>query len=215
MHQIPTQPYLFPSQDVYAASVRERILEWGVLFLLFTSVPLLAMADVLIIGKRVPEFGFLETFQASVLMIVCVLTSMVFFRQRSSRSLTIWMLAFFLMMEVREHDWLFDQVAEDVWKVLVALILFSAFAVWFPLRSEFRNAFARFAHSPVCDIYLTGVIVVLVFSRLLGTKSLMGLMIRGDVMWHVKALVQESLEALGYDLLLFASLKTYKRTVVS
>lgn len=212
MHQIPRYPYSVRHQNVYICSFRERVLEQCVTGLLILAVPFLALADVLLTGDTTPEFGLIETFQASVLMIMCVLFAMMVLRDEESRPVSIWMLGLFLMMEVREHDWYFDSLGEHLWKVLVLGIFLTCFAFWYPLRSGTSETLRRFLNLKESDLYFLGALIVVVFSRLLGTGSLMGHLVREDVVWNVKTLVQESLEALGYCMLLSGTLRTYKRS---
>lgn len=102
---------------------------------------------------------------------------------------------------IREMDRLLDQVVHGFWKApagLLALVLLVV--VWRRWPFIWRG-FRQLVHIPAWGFWMAGALTVVIFSRLMGQKLLWNYLIEDpQVARHLKNMVEESLELLGYTL---------------
>lgn len=112
-------------------------------------------------------------------------------------------------MLIRELDALFDLISHGswVWFALITALL----AIIRPVM-HFRTTLeqlAKYTQSPWYGILLSGLLAVLVFSRLFGMQVLWHAILEHGYMRVVKNAVEEGSESFGYMLCLAASLGYY------
>ncbi len=107
---------------------------------------------------------------------------------------------------IRESDYFLDVlVAPHVWKVLVSLMLvFMAGYVATHLNRVVVSV-SDFTHHSSFGIFLSGLLVVIVFSRLFGHGEFWKELLHRGQYRIVKTIVEEGVELMGYFLLLIAS----------
>ncbi|MBI9020572.1 MAG: hypothetical protein JEZ10_04880 [Verrucomicrobia bacterium] len=125
-------------------------------------------------------------------------------------------LATFLFCAViRESDYFLDVlVCRHAWKMMVALtlVLFAVYA-----RSNLKAAGASlmsFVSQPSFGILLSGLLVLVVFSRLFGYGSFWKELIEGNYYRVVKTIVEEGVELMGYFLILVSSFEYLHDAVI-
>lgn len=110
-------------------------------------------------------------------------------------------------MFIREQDGLFDLIAHGSWKyfalAVTAVALYQArcFGV-----SQTIKTLAKFCRSREFYFIMTGLLTVLVFSRLMGMGALWKLVMGDAFDYTVKFTVEEALELWGYLLIMYAAL---------
>nr|WP_241902039.1 hypothetical protein [Vibrio lentus] len=116
--------------------------------------------------------------------------------------------AFFAVMFIREMDFWFDKITHGAWFVPAALVAGSAifYAVKNGKRTIYQLTFIL--ASPHMNLLLTGLMLLLVFSRLFGMGSFWHNVMGDDYVRAVKNIAEEGTELLAYCLIAFASLKT-------
>lgn len=168
--------------------------------------PLLLQADVRWLGNEVGEHSLVEVAQ-SVLLLGCSLAfAWLAWRRPADRRFAVLAAGLFACMLIRENDALLDGIGDGLWQAMVTVVastcLLHAAYDW---RGALRGM-ARLMVSRAGLVMSIGLVVVLVYSRLLG----MGLLWQGLLDEHylklIKNAIEESAELLGYVLILAASL---------
>ena len=131
-------------------------------------------------------------------------------RDVQRESCSVMVAGFLFCIAVRESDYFLDVlVFRHAWKVLVALILtgLGVYAV-----RNFRavvESVADFMKSPAFGIFMSGLLVLVVFSRLFGYGGFWKELINDGHYRVIKTIVEEGVEQMGYFLLLISSFEYF------
>ena len=120
------------------------------------------------------------------------------------------MAGFFVCMWIREWDAVFDDIFHGAWKY-IAIPTAIGFTFW-ALREGLQKVFddlAEFMSSKSYDIIVAGLIIVLVVSRMLGSKAIWMLMSGPDFKYVFKTFIEEGMELLGYMVIFAGSVRYY------
>ena len=201
-----------PVNDV-AADLRNISGALRLLFLLGLGVVALFLV---FWSDSVCDHPFTEQGPTEICQTVLLAVSTIFFflearRRPDMRGALILAGGFFGCMLIREQDYYFDMVAHGCWKwpaVMLALVCL------YPAVSSLRNtianlsAFVRWRYFPVL---LTGVIIVLAYSRLFGMGMIWNTLLPDAEARKEKNAIEESSELLGYLLICFSALLLKKK----
>ncbi|MEZ9127000.1 hypothetical protein CWO33_22650 [Vibrio splendidus] len=116
--------------------------------------------------------------------------------------------AFFAVLFIREMDFWFDKIVHGAW--VVPALLVAGSAIFYAIKNGKRtiDQLALILASPHMNLLVTGVMLLLVFSRLFGMGSFWHNVMGDDYVRVVKNIAEEGTELLAYCLIAFASLKT-------
>lgn len=116
--------------------------------------------------------------------------------------------AFFAVMFIRELDYWFDMIVHGAW--VVPALLVAGSAIFYAIKNGKRtiDQLALILASPHMNMLITGVMLLLVFSRLFGMGSFWHGVMGEHYISNVKTIAEEGTELLAYCLIAFASLKT-------
>ncbi len=184
-----------------------RALEVVLLSLLALVPPCSVFVDIAYfnINNGISEMSLTELMQE-----MCLAVSMAGFvhcaiRCRDRRGFYLLMAWLLGSMLIREMDWLFDRIRHGFWvypEICAALLVFYGMAFRFP--GSLGRALVAFVGSRSYPFILFGMIVVLVFSRIIGSSLLLRHLVSCDI--HiVKSAVQEGVELFGYLFILYGS----------
>ncbi|MCC5902447.1 MAG: hypothetical protein JJT87_11025 [Halomonas sp.] len=154
---------------------------------------------------RYSELGFTELTQTLVLASCCVL--LIYIRQvlRVWPTVTLLLLAFVAASLVREQDFFLDTyVARHTWKILVTFIVLPALAWVIIQRHHFLEEFKYYSNTFSFGLFASGVLVTYIFSRLYGRQDFWRAVLQEHYIRDFKNVAEESIELLGYSLILFA-----------
>nr|WP_295708418.1 hypothetical protein [uncultured Halomonas sp.] len=157
---------------------------------------------------RFSELGFTEFTQTLVLATCCAM--LVYIRQvlRVWPTVSLLLLAFVAASLVREQDHFLDNyVADNTWKVLVALIIFPALFWVVKQRNRFLVEFAHYSNTFAFGLFTAGVLTTYIFSRLHGRQEFWQLILEDSYSGTFKSVAEEVVELLGYSLILIATLE--------
>lgn len=115
------------------------------------------------------------------------------------------------MALIREYDAFLDHnVADGAWQVMAySLAAITAFLVY-KRREHFWLQLNRFMNTRGFGIFITGLMIVFVFSRLYSNNMIwMPLMGEENYMYVVTRASEEALELLGYTLILLSSIEYF------
>lgn len=174
------------------------------------SLPVLCLwADISLFNLDIPEISLTEIVQESVLVSIVFIHFLLAKKWEFMRYCNILIGGFFLSMLIRELDAFFDLLAHGSW---VWFALLSAIcALLYPVI-HFRLTLTQLTHytrTPWYGMMLSGLLAVLVFSRLFGMHELWYAILDKSYVRVVKNVVEEGSESFGYMLCLIASAGYY------
>jgi hypothetical protein len=180
------------------------------LALLALVAPLIVYIDFAIIGNDVKESSITEFTQEGLLLLSAIVFGVAARRYSDSRGFYVLVAGLFLCMLIREMDMVLDMVWHGfwIWPALFVAITSAALA-FFGSRSTILPPMAGYFDSRPY-IYLSfGFIIVLFFSRVFGSGSLLWKDILGEHYSQVfKTALQEGLELFGYLFIALGSVMT-------
>ncbi|WP_420599423.1 hypothetical protein [Neptuniibacter sp.] len=112
------------------------------------------------------------------------------------------------LMLIREFDAFLDEnLFDGAWQVLVySSIAASAFYL-FKQAYPVKESLVEYSHTSSAGIFLSGLLVVLVFSRLFGRSSFWEAVMGDGYIRVVKNIAEEGTELMGYALLVIAAVE--------
>ncbi|MFK3706264.1 transporter [Klebsiella sp. NPDC088457] len=165
--------------------------------------------DVRVFDNNIPEISLTEIVQELVLAMIVLIHFALASRYALLRSCNILVGGFFLTMLIRELDAVFDLISHGSW---VWFALFSTLCTLiYPLRHcrQTLSQLAQYTRTPYYGMMLSGLLAVLVFSRLFGMHGLWYSILEAGYARVVKNAVEEGSESFGYMLCLTASIGYY------
>ena len=164
--------------------------------------------DFVLLNGNVGEISVTEMLQ-QLLLIVSSGSFVYLARKRNEvKNAAVLISAFFAVLFIREMDFWFDKIAHGAWVFPAALVASSA--IFYAVKNGKRtiDQLALILASPHMNLLVTGVMLLLVFSRLFGMGSFWHNVMGDDYVRAVKNIAEEGTELLAYCLIAFASLKT-------
>lgn len=177
------------------------------LFLLYSLAAVIAVGmlclDVKITGGQFGELSFVEITQEIMILGVVVIFSRLAVKNTEIRQSCILITGFFTCMFIRELDALFDLISHGFWlyPALVATGI-SLLLISFNLKQTLIQL-AEYTRSPSYGFMMSGLICILVFSRLFGMKYIwygIGPEDSKYLLYRIKSAAEEGSELFGYSL---------------
>lgn len=187
--------------------IRRTIIQFAVLVGLALLPPACVYIDIVVLDNGVGEISLTETTQEA-LILACALT---FLRRAMhdarARGLLVLVGGFFLAMFIRELDYLFDNIAHGFWQLPMTTVALSSIVyARVGCRGTVLLPMAAFATSRPFAFMMTGLLIVLVFSRVFGSGSLLWQAVLGEhYSMQFRSAVQEGLELFGYLFIAYAT----------
>lgn len=165
--------------------------------------------DIRIFGNDIPEGSLTEVVQESILAVIVLIHFLLAKKYELLRYCNFLVGGFFLAMLIRELDGLFDLIFHGSW---VWLALLSTVVVLIAPLLHYRQTLtqlAQYTRTPYYGMMLSGLLAILVFSRLFGMHGLWYAVLDENYARVVKNTVEEGSESFGYMLCLTASIGYY------
>ena len=157
---------------------------------------------------RFSELGFTEFTQTLVLATCCAMLIYIRHVLKVWPTVTLLLLAFVAASLVREQDHFLDNyVAENTWKVLVALIILPSLFWVVKQRQRFLAEFTHYSNTFAFGLFTAGVLTTYIFSRLYGRQEFWQAILEDSYSGTFKSVAEEVVELLGYSLILIATLE--------
>lgn len=180
------------------------------LFLLL-SVLIVALAvvalflDIHWLHNDVKELSITEVSQEIILAVIIGINVFQAVRGREKTRISVLIAGFFGCMLIREMDFLFDAIAFGSW-VWFALAV-AAVSLFLGLKkpAEAVNQLAVFMRHPAYGMMFSGLLCILIFSRLFGMHILWQQLLQDEYIRVVKNTVEEGSELFGYLLCLMST----------
>ncbi|RUR55148.1 hypothetical protein [Vreelandella populi] len=157
---------------------------------------------------RFSELGFTEFAQTLTLASCCGL--LLYIRQviKVFPNVTLLLFAFIAASLVREQDYFLDvYVADNSWKIIVALIIVPVLGWVIYQRRRFIAEFAHYSNTFAFGLFAGGVLTTYIFSRLYGRQIFWRAVLEDNYARIFKDVAEEVVELLGYSLILFATIE--------
>ena len=186
--------------------IRRAAFESAIGFFLCMGVIALLFYEVVVMESTCGERSSVEMIQFLLLFS----SSLMFLNLSVSRADILWGMfligAFILCMAIRELDWITDRIPYLSWAHLVTLVLI--LAMWVAVRNKETvvHGLAVFAESRASVWMIIGLLCVLVFSRLFGSKHIWYNLFEDERVRIIKNVVEEGLELFGYTLMTTAAI---------
>ena len=160
----------------------------------------------LTIYKGVLERRFVECAQEVSLL----MSTLIFLYLASRKKYSgLWLVGGFLgCMFIRELDCVFDKVFHGAW-IYVALLVASlcVYKAWCAGIEKTVYTLADFMKNKAFAKMSCGLLIVLVYSRLIGYKPLWHLVMKKHYLRSVKTIVEEGTELFGYSIIFLAAVE--------
>jgi len=150
------------------------------------------------------EITFTEITQEAILFVLFLFYIFIGYKWNEIRVVSNFVSLFFLMAFIREFNFLIDKWIYPVLMVLVILILL--------LIRDFRKikqAAIAFFRVPPAHWFLTGLLITLVFSRLMGRSKFWRLLYPDESYRLAKAATEEGIELLGDTVMLISAIEFF------
>jgi len=161
------------------------------------------------------ETGPVEVLETVFALITALVFLMVGRVDKNKGPCVIVLSTFLFCAVIRESDYFLDTlICRHAWKMMVAIAL-SLLAVytWRNLRSV-GGCLMSFVSQPSFGILLSGLLVLVVFSRLFGYGPFWKAIMDDSSYRTVKTIVEEGVELMGYFLILVSSFEYLHDTVI-
>lgn len=162
------------------------------------------------IESEYSEYSLTELLQSLFVLVSAFLFLYAFYLKQNLKPISLSLFALMLMMFVRESDIYLDEfVFDGAWQTIVSfIILFMGTYLW-KRRASISQAAIHFSQLSSNGLLICGLVVTLVFSRLMGRGSFWQSVLGDDYVYlrRVKNIVEEGTELLGYSLILFAAME--------
>lgn len=182
------------------------------LSLMTLVVPFTVITDLVIIGNRLGEMSVTEWTQVLFLSIATILFADAARQEPRARGFYVLCAGFFLCAIIRELDLVLDKlVFHGAWVHLAVVAFLATVAVAVRFRQTVLQPAADFIGTRSFLLIQSGLILVLILSRTLGSGGLLWNMLGYDDTHRLfKTIIQESLELYGYILICCGALTLRK-----
>ncbi len=172
------------------------------LFLICLVPPVLIGIEFSFFDTMLSEYGLVEIAQE---LIVCfIVVQFLRVHKKSNSKISLVLALFFIVVLLRELDFLFDLIIHGFWFYPCALIgLMMARIFYKEIESIKKELDAGLAHIHA-PIFILGLAILLVLSRIFGTGTFWEMILAEHYQRIVKTVVQEGLELFGYSVLLLS-----------
>lgn len=187
--------------------IKLAIGELLLLALLALVAPALVFTDIVIIGHGLSEISFTEIAQEMLLLLSALLIAHRAWRHAESRGFFLLMASFYGCMLIRELDGFLDHIQHGFWLWPALLLAFTTIAyVIGRCRDTVLVPMADFVDTKPYFYTIVGLIVVLVFSRVFGSGTLLWKPAMGSSYSGLfRNVLQEGLELFGYVFIAYGS----------
>lgn len=149
------------------------------------------------------EDGVVESLELALLLAIVAASVLTAIRHPEVGATALLFGGWIGLAAIREQDQWFDQWFHGCWMVPASLLGAGLAVHAWRRRRELRPGLMAFVHSPGWGLFVSGVLISMVFARLMGKKDLWSHLIESPrLARNLKNMVEESLEVAGYALLL-------------
>jgi hypothetical protein len=182
-------------------SFKRRMIGW---LIFVAAIVLICLVDIFILKNAITEWSLTEFCQEFILLIIISLFIKLSLRCPTIKYGMILIAGFFSCLLVRELDFITDMLVFS-WFDIDWVIFFLGLFVAARHRENALAGLKQFCKSKSYRTMIWGLLLVLVFSRLIGMKIVWKYLLGSSYMRVVKNAAEEGSELLGYSLCLFST----------
>lgn len=188
--------------------VKGRFLSFGLAAIISSFFLLLLFVDVLVLKNELTEISITEILQEIILTIIVSIFIFLAWKRPILRRGLVLIAGFFACMLVREFDFLFDYFKPYFsWFPLAVIIAVTCLYYAYKNVEETFLGLADFCASNSFYLMFCGLLIVLVFSRIMGISMLWEGALGDSYIRVVKNVFEEGSESFGYLICLLATVK--------
>ncbi|MEO9572545.1 MAG: hypothetical protein ABJ263_18605 [Tateyamaria sp.] len=207
-HQMPDDAPLQTARSL--PTVGRIATEFGCLVLLMILVPLIVLLDVKVLSGRVSETSLTELAQAGSILTTAILFFIGTRRFPEAVGYLMSVATLCAWMFIRENDAYFDAIRHGFWVVPNTILLGIGALFAYRHRDTLKNPFRQHAATREAVFMMVGFVIIVIFSRVFGSGELWRPIMGETYNPAFKAAVQESLELLGYALMVFGAVLSFR-----
>jgi hypothetical protein len=163
------------------------------------------------------EYSPIELMQPMILLLCSLLLAWVAENCPSQRPIAFPCSGLALAFLIRECDYFLDRfLVDNLWQVLIAIVLAVVIAFTYRGRRRLRVALARIWPSPGLALWFAGAVILFAFVQLVGHEPLWQAIAGDQYQRVVKLAVEEFIELIGYFLWLVGTIEyTYQARAIA
>lgn len=181
--------------------------------LVVTLVAMLVVSEVVFLHATAFDYqsseqSIIELSQDAALTLIIVIAGATAYCNRAWRELFVVIAAVAVMMLIREqNNWFKGNLFSGAWQlgVLSVLLLLGLYLI--PRFKHFSEQMVSICQNRYAATGFIGLFILLVFSRLFGRKVIWEGVLGNNFIYSAKMVIEESIELLGYSLILVAVIK--------
>ncbi len=159
-------------------------------------------------GDKFTEYSLTEFWQEGSLFVVVMILLQSALTNKYMQPLSLIVGGFFLMALIREFDaFLDDYVFDGAWQLLVLIVLIGLIFSIYKTYTVLPGKISSFIRSYPFGLMVAGFLVTFAFSRLFGESFMWQAVMEDNYMRSVKNAVEESVELMGYSIILFSTIE--------
>jgi hypothetical protein len=193
------------TEKEFNSSIIYPLFEFFALAVSLSLVPAIVSLDKEIFLHGSSEKTITEMTQETLLFIAAAMFGFAAWQRPQSRSWLILVTGLLACMFIREMDMWLDRISKGFWVYPATLTAAAAIGYAARNRQGLFATMAEYASTRSHAYIATGLLIILVFSRLFGTGSLWEDLMAEHYQPAFKRIIQEGIELLGYILLAFGS----------
>lgn len=191
----------------------KAIAEFFLLAVLALVSPLTVYLDVLVFKDGLYESSLTELIQEILLLLSTLVFWRTAWKMPQWRGMSILVAGFMTCMLIRELDEPLDNIMNGFW--FYPAFLAAVAAIYLAIRNleTLLSPMSEFINTRAYVFILVGMVILLAFSRVFGSGTLLWTDILGsEYDFLFKSVLQEGLELLGYAFIFYGSFAFYRRT---
>ncbi len=170
-------------------------------------------AGSIINGSKFGETSMTELLQELYLFLTALIFFISGYRNQNYKAIAYLMCGGAMVALIREFDFYFDKIYHGAWFPFAIVFLLLTLFLVYHYKHQFLKNLKEFRTIPAYGIFISGILSVLIFSRLFGTKKVWRALFNVDSLdvmqrW-VKNAVEEGSELFGYTLLFIAAIEFF------
>ena len=187
---------------------RKTVLRMGLRILFYCSV-LAGITGIVFLDAQHPDFEHrfseqsMTEYAQELLLLLTILVFLLCYKFFPDQEVITYLVGGFLGMAfIREYDAFLDSnVADGFWPVLAySLAAICAYLIY-KQRNQFWDQLEGFIQNRAFGIFITGLMIVFIFSRLYGYNLMWETVMGENYMYVVTRASEEAIELLGYTLI--------------
>lgn len=198
--------------DTHIKSILISLAQYFGLALLAALPTAIVMLDVLWLGNHVGEDSFTEAAQTFTLILIIATFIYIVAKHEDKRPFTYMALGLFISMLFREHDFILNNIMNNLWELCVTLTVIVVITLSRRTGRPFAPVFAEFLRSSSGRLMAMAIILLVVHSRLFGMGILWTTILEDGYVRTVKNAMEEGTELLAYIMIFYAS-QVYRRSL--